>query len=93
VPLACFTDRKLSELSLRESASRIAGIVNAAMDAIITIDAAHRIVLFNPAAEEMFGYTSAMLTTDRLPHPEAVHRCSCRTAIFLCARGRSLCIA
>ena len=49
------TERKQLEQVLRETNARLLGIVTSAMDAIIAIDDDQNIVVFNAAAEKMFG--------------------------------------
>ena len=44
---------------LAASEERFGSIIASAMDAIISVDAAHRIILFNPAAERLFGLRAA----------------------------------
>jgi PAS domain S-box-containing protein len=51
------TPRKAAEKQLREIQARKTAIVDAALDAVITIDAQGKIVEFNPAAVTLFGYT------------------------------------
>ncbi len=52
------TERKRTEAALRGSEARMGGIINSAMDAIISVNDQQQIVLFNVAAEKMFGYSA-----------------------------------
>jgi len=49
------TERKQAEEAQHRSEERLNGIITSAMDAIISVDTEQIVVLFNPAAEKMFG--------------------------------------
>ena len=55
-------ERAQWETELRASEARKAAILETALDAVITMDPEGRIVEFNRAAEEMFGYERADIT-------------------------------
>jgi len=55
VILRDITERLRAESLLERSEARLRGILDSAMDAIITVDEAQHVVLFNAAAEAMFG--------------------------------------
>ena len=59
-------ERAAAEGAERDSQARLAGIIASATDAIITIDAAHRITLFNAAAESMFGCSAETVIGETL---------------------------
>lgn len=49
--------QQTADRALAQSEARLRGILDSAMDAIITTDADQRVILFNNAAEAMFGWT------------------------------------
>jgi len=63
--------------NLKSAKQRFSTILNTATDAIISIDKHHKIVLFNNAAQRIFGYTSEeMLNKDLnilIPHQYGDH--------------------
>ena len=73
--------RRMADLGLRRSEGRLRGILDSAMDSIITVDQNQRVVLFNDAAEAMFGWRrdEAMGTAldnfipERFRHVHAAH--------------------
>ncbi len=58
--------RRHAEVSLQEVKMRLEGIISSATDAILTINAGQRIVMANPAAEQLFGYPAARLMNQPL---------------------------
>ncbi|MFC5499376.1 PAS domain S-box protein [Caenimonas terrae] len=53
------TERVNSEEQQARMAARLSGLLDSAMDGIITVDAAQHIVLYNRAAEKIFGWPAA----------------------------------
>ena len=59
VILRDITERLRAESALERSEARLRGILDSAMDAIITVDEKQHVILFNAAAETMFGCARA----------------------------------
>jgi PAS domain S-box-containing protein len=59
-------ERRTGRNELRESEERMRAILESALDAVITMDRGGRIVDFNPAAEEIFGFRRDTAIGERL---------------------------
>ena len=60
------TERVGVEERLRQSERRLVGIIDSAMDGIISVDEQQRILVFNSAAEKIFGYTASEMLGQQL---------------------------
>jgi PAS domain S-box-containing protein len=56
--IALGIERKRTENSIRETNAILQSLVEASPLAIVTIDRSHRVLMWNPAAERLFGWTA-----------------------------------
>jgi len=68
VILRDITERLQAEQEQSRLAARLAGLLDSAMDAIITVDESQRIILYNRAAEKIFGWPSDRVMGQSLDH-------------------------
>ncbi len=62
------TERKVAEREIEERRRYLEGVLAAVPDAIVTLDADHRVVEWNPGAERLFGYTYEEVMGHNLDH-------------------------
>lgn len=82
--------------ALRDANDRYHQTIDSVMDAIVAVDAAHNILLFNPAAERMFGVTKAEMLGQPLARlvPERVREAhTLHMDRFMCGRAQSRAMA
>jgi len=60
------TERLAAEREQQRLTQRLAGLLDSAMDAIITVNDQNHIVLYNRAAEKIFGWPSEQMMGERL---------------------------
>lgn len=52
------TERKAAQEELLMTTQRLLGLINSAMDGIVSLDENQNVILFNPASEKMFGISA-----------------------------------
>lgn len=70
------TGRKLADMKMIDTQNRLSGIIELAAEAIISVDEGGHILLFNHAAEDIFGYSidEVMGHSINMLIPERFHR-------------------
>jgi two-component system cell cycle sensor histidine kinase/response regulator CckA len=66
VVLRDVTERRQAERAIEEREEHLSAVIGSAMDGIIAVDERYRITLLNPAAEQMFGVSSAEMVGQSL---------------------------
>ena len=86
------TERRHADQALQESQARLEAIIASALNGIITINEDQIIVLFNPSAERIFGYSSAEVLGQPLERliPQRYHHSHSRYVEDYSTSGKSI---